>query len=363
MPRFRDTRPVITMGQRVAVLRSRWRVVLRLTIGTGLAFAFATHVLGHEQAFFAPIAAVIALTAGMGQRFPVVVELVFGVAVGVLIGELLISQIGRGWWQISFAAGLTFVVASLAGVRNLGLTQAVNSGVLLAAIVPVVGSGDPALTRFLDALVGGTIGLTMTLLIPRNVIRDIDSDVQALLRRLAEVLTTTASALRANDPEAADQALADARSTQPLLTDLSLTAGNVAEVARMAPMRWRQRDAVARYAGSVDDIDNAFRDSRVLARRSAAMLRHDESVPAGVTDAIDSVADAVGIFADDLAQDADFERARTELIDAARLAIVSMPSAMTINAASIAAQVRSLSADLLLASGVDRSDLDELLNF
>lgn len=352
-----------SFADRLLVLRKRWRLVVRLTVATGSAFWIATHVLGHEQAFFAPVAAVIALTAGAGQRARVVFELVLGVALGVLVGELLILQIGRGWWQIALVAGLTLAAATLAGVKGIGLTQAVNSGVLLAAIVPVTGANDPAITRFLDALIGGFAGLAMTVVLPRHPVRDIDRDVQLLLSKLAGILHAVAESLRVNDAGLADQALARARATQPLIDQVASTARNVAEVARMAPMRWRQRDAVQRYAGSVADLDNAVRDSRVLARRASAMLRHDEQLPMGVVDAIDSLARAVGIYADDLAQDTEFDQARQELVAAARLAIVSLPGVLTINAAAVASQVRSLAADLLMASGVDRAELDEMLDF
>ena len=40
-----------------------------------------------------------------------------------------------------------------------------------------------------------------------------------------------------------------------------------------------------------------------------------------------------------------------------------MPEAMTMNSASVAAQVRSLAADLLYASGFTRDEIDERLEF
>lgn len=355
--------PQTSFVDRLVLLRKRWRLIVRLTVATAGAYAFATHVLGHQQAFFAPISAVIALTAGAGLRLRVVIELVLGVAVGVLVGELLILSIGRGGWQVGLVAALTVVVATLVGVKGLALTQAVNSGVLLAAVVPLAGAHDPALTRFLDALIGGLFGLAMVVLLPRNTVRDIDVDVQKLLGRLAGILSRTAQALRTDDAALADVALNEARATQTLVEQVRATAANVSEVARMSPMRWRQRDDVARYAGSVTDLDNAIRDSRVLARRTSAMLRHGESAPTGLADAVDALSRAVEIFADELSHHESIEHARGELIDAARLAIESLDGALTVNTAAIAAQIRSLSADLLLAAGASGPSLDDLLDF
>jgi len=44
---------------RLWTIRHRWRLLLRLSLATSIAFLIATEVLGHEQAFFAPIAAIV----------------------------------------------------------------------------------------------------------------------------------------------------------------------------------------------------------------------------------------------------------------------------------------------------------------
>lgn len=350
------------VAERLLRVRRRWRLVLRLGVATSGAYAISTHVLGHDQAFFAPIAAAIVIVAGAGLRVRTLTELVVGVVVGVGVGELLILAIGRGAWQIALVVALTVVVGTLLGIRGLALTQAVNSSILLAAVLPAPGAADPALTRFLDAAVGGLCGLAMVLLLPRTVVRDIDAGVQQVLARLAAVLRRTAQALRTRDAALAAVVLAEARSTQGLVDEVGATARNVTEIARIAPLRWRQRAEVERYAGSVTDLDNALRDARVLARRVAAMLRHREAPPAGLDAAVESLASAVDTFAAGLADPARLQRARGELADAAHLAITALTGVMTINSAAVAAQVRSLAADLLYASGASRDDIDVLLD-
>jgi uncharacterized membrane protein YgaE (UPF0421/DUF939 family) len=88
--------PQATFEARLRLLRKRWRLLLRLSVATALAFFVSTHVLDHAQAFFAPVSAVIVIIAGAGQRAKILFELVLGVALGVLVGELLILGIGRG---------------------------------------------------------------------------------------------------------------------------------------------------------------------------------------------------------------------------------------------------------------------------
>jgi len=348
---------------RLWTVRRRWRLLLRLSLATSIAYFIATEVLDHRQAFFAPIAAIVALISGGGARVRTVLELVLGVSTGVLVGELLILGIGRGAWQMALVVALAVVVGTLLGLTGLALTQAATSSVLLTAVIPFAGTGNPAVTRFLDALVGGLVGLAMVLLIPRNPVRDIDREVQKFLTRLAAVLTRVAAALRDQDARLADRALNDARNMQPLVDSMRATAHNVAEVARISPLRWRQRAHVHLYTSTVIDLDNAVRDARVLARKTSALLRHHEELPADMALAIDALAGAIGIFADDLSERDDFEEARGELVQAARMASLALPDAVTMNSASIAAQVRSLAADLLYASGYTREEIDERLDF
>ncbi|MCW2831267.1 MAG: hypothetical protein JWP31_1959 [Aeromicrobium sp.] len=357
--RLRLRRPADSLGDRWHVLLRRWRTLLRLSLATSLAFFLATHLLDHRQAFFAPIAAVIVLIAGVGLRGRTLFELVLGVATGVLIGELLVLGIGRGSWQMAVVVSLTVVVGTLLGLKGLALTQAANSSVLLAAVVPATGAGNPAITRFTDALLGGAVGLATILLIPRNPVRDIDREVQGFLTRLAGILSRTAQALRTVDASLADLALDEARAMQPQVESMTSTAANVTEIARMSPMRWKQREHVETYVATVRDLDNAVRDARVLARKASTLLRRGEAVPPDLDVAIDALARAIGIFADDLSEHVDFDEARRELFAAARMASEALPGAMTMNSAAIAAQVRSLAADLLYASGSTRDEIDE----
>lgn len=105
-----------------------------------------------------------------------------------------------------------------------------------------------------------------------------------------------------------------------------------------------------------------MRDARVLARRVAAMLRHAERAPSGLTDSVATLAEAVRIYGDEFSSAVDLERANDRLVAASREAMRSMGERLTVNTAAIAAQVRSLAADLLMAGGMPRSALDDLLD-
>jgi uncharacterized membrane protein YgaE (UPF0421/DUF939 family) len=361
--RLRLRRSEESFAERVRLVRRRWRLMVRLGVSTAAAFFIATQVFGHQQAFFAPIAACVVITAGAGLRGRTLVEVVAGVALGVLVGELIILTIGRGPLQMALVVLLTVVAATLTGIRGLALTQASSSAVLLAAVVPTAGAGNPAVTRFTDALIGGLCAMAMVLLLPRNPVRDIDAEVQRLLRQLASVLRGVGRSLREGDHSVADEALARARGMQADVDSVDATARNVSEIARMSPVRWRQRDHLALYVGAVRDFDNAVRDARVLARRASAMLRHGENGPEALWQALEELAEAVDLVADDLSALDDFADARERLVGAARVAVESLPDTMTLNTAAITAQVRSIAADLLFVCGASRDDIDRDLDF
>lgn len=365
-PRLRAMVPLpprLGFTGRLVLVRNRWRTLTRLAVATAGAYAVSTHVLGHEQAFFAPIAAVIVLLAGVGLRQRLLVELVLGVSLGVLVGELLVLSIGRGAWQLGLIVLLVTGSAFFAGLKGVALTQAANSAVLLTAVIPAAGADNPAVTRFVDALVGGACGLAMVLLLPRNATRDIDLEVRPLLEELERILDGVATAMRTADPAPAEAALDRARGLQAKVNAAMTTAANVAEVATMSPMRWGQRAEVARYAGVLSDIDNAIRDARVLARRTSSMLRLGESCSPQLLSAVEALSRGVHLFEDGLSRVGDQSAAQDELIRSVRLAVEGLRDDITLNKAAIVAQVRSLAADVLFASGMTRDELDVRLNF
>ncbi|MFS3128238.1 FUSC family protein [Nocardioides sp. Bht2] len=353
----------MTLKDRVTAVTVRWRTLVRLAAATSAAYAISTHLLGHEQAFFAPIAAVIVLLAGAGLRQRLLVELIVGVALGVLIGELLILAIGRGAWQLGLVVVLTAAIVHFSGLQGLARTQAVNSAVLLATVIPAAGADNPAVTRFLDALVGGLCGVAMILLLPRNATRDLAVEVRPLLVQLQRVLHGVAEALKQGDPAHADEALELARGLQGQVNTALNTAANVAEVASMSPVRWRQRREVAEYAAVLGDIDNAIRDARVLARRVGTLLRLGESCAEQTQRSIELLADGVHLFEVGLGNSAAQADAQAELVEAVRLAMTALAGEMTVNTAAVAAQIRSLAADVLFASGMSRDELDVQLDF
>lgn len=344
---------------RLLQLRGSLFLLLQVGIGAGVAWYLATAVVGHPQPFFAPIAAVVSMLAAVGQRGRAVLELVAGVAVGILVGELILLGIGRGTWQVSLVVALAYGVTVLLGLGRLARVQACTSAILLATITPMPGSlGNPALDRFLDALVGGAVGLLVTLLVPSNPVRVVEREVSAVLGELVQVLRGTAEALRDGASDSAWAALDQARGLAPRLEALGGTIDAASEVSRLSPLRRGQRGHVGLYADSLRWIDYAVRDARVLARRSHVLLRRSLVTPSGLPLAIEHLADAVELFAADLAEQDRFDEVRRQLVRVAQEATATLSPAASLSAVSTVAQVRSVAADLMYASGAEPEDID-----
>lgn len=351
------------VASRLRLLGEQRTPILQLSVGGTIAWYIATGLFGHLQPFFAPIAAVLVVVASIGHRRRTVVELILGVSVGILVGELLISVIGRGGWQIGISVALAVVAATFLGLQGFARTQSATSAVLIAAIVPVAGSGNVAVNRFVDAFVGGVVGLIVTAIVPGNPVRKIDQQVQQILRGLAGLLELVADSMFYRDPGPAWTALQEGRALQPTIEGLGSTVSGADEVSRISPLRWRQRDHVRLYASAVRDIDNAVRDARVLARRVHTMLRQQEEPPAGMDEAVRTLAGAIRVFSDDLAEQDQFDEAQDKMIEAARTATHALPAAATLNSSATVAQVRSLAADMLYATGSTPPEVDEWLHF
>lgn len=150
-------------------LRSSALPILQCALAAGIAWWVATGPVGHERPFFAPIAAVVSLGLSLGARLRRSVELVCGVTVGIGIGDLIISFIGSGPWQIALVVAMAMGTAVALNSGPIFSMQAGNSAVLVATLIPPGGSGG--VDRMVDALVGGLVGIAVVAVIPTHPVR------------------------------------------------------------------------------------------------------------------------------------------------------------------------------------------------
>ena len=133
--------------------------IVQCALAAGLAWWVAFELLGHQRPFFAPIAAVVSLGVSLGARLRRSVELVVGVSVGIGVGDLLISGIGTGTWQIVLVVALAMITAVVLDGGPIIAMQAAGSAVLVATLIPPGNSAG--FERMIDALVGGLMGVAV----------------------------------------------------------------------------------------------------------------------------------------------------------------------------------------------------------
>ena len=338
----------INLRDRVVRLGQRSFLIAQVAVAAAVAWFVAHDLLGHEQPFFAPVAAIISLGMSYGQRLRRVGEVTVGVAVGVLVADLFVRVAGVGIWQVAVVVAGSMAVAVLLDGGALLVTQAAVQSVFVALVVPTAAEG---VSRWVDALVGGLVAVAAAAVAPQSPLRQPRRAAAAVLAELAAVLDDVAGAMRSGDVEGAELALARARATDSALADLRQAAEEGLEVVRQSPFRRRHREQVRNVAALAEPLDRAVRNARVLVRRAVAAMRYEEQVPATYVDLVADLADITGRLSgclEDRGMTTDL-RPRLQAL-ATRSAEVAVPTAMS--STVVLAQVRSIVVDLLELTGL-----------
>lgn len=340
---------------------ARWRnriwMITQQALAAGLAWLIAEQVLGHPTPVFAAVAAILTLGSSFGQRLNRAAEVAIGVAVGVFFGDLFVMLVGRGWWQVILAVLIAMSFAIWLRARDLMVTQAGVQAVVVV-ILPFPQGG--IFTRWIDALLGCALALIIATLAPTGPIRKPRLLAAAALNESAEVLMEVHSSLNRRDLEAGDRVLERARAVSDRMTILNDAASEGLAVVRYSPFLRGRRRYMDDLAELVEPLDRLTRNVRVLARRAAVSLWHEETVPDGYLVLMDQVAREIRACADELAvgrlpvatQERVIELGHTR----SHLELVNSISAIV-----ILAQLRSILVDLLEISGMSYADARDAL--
>ena len=318
------------------------------------AWAFSTHVLGHQRPFFASVAAVVALGLSGGGRVRRTAELAVGVALGVAIGDLLVGLLGQGSWQIGVVVFVALLLAVAVGGRGLVVTQAGLQAVFVVALPRLPHSG---LHRWQDALVGGATALLVAALLPQDPWRQAQRTRRRYVEELAAVLRDTAAAVRAGSTPAVAEALARGRALEPVLTrwDEALAAGR--DTARLTPFRRGSQASWDQGRRLTTGFSRASRNLRVLLRRLVVALESGHALPGALPGLLEDLAGAVLLAG---TSDAAVE----PLLELAGRLDPDRLEATNLSAQVVVAQLRVAVVDLLDGLGLDhdraRSALPEL---
>lgn len=339
-----------TMRGRVAGLKAAALPIAQSAVAAGIAWWAAAKAVGHAEAFFAPIAAVISLGVSQSQRLVRALELVLGVAVGILVADLLVLWIGTGVLQIVLVVALAMAAAVFFSGRPLLVSQAATSAILVAALTPSSGLNYE---RFIDALIGGAAGLLVHALIPGSPIRQVRRGANPVIAELAGSLEDVADALESRDLSKAEASLDRVRAVDKHLDALHRALRAAAETARVAPIRWHTRGALAPYVGAEKHIRRAVGNVQVLIRRSTTAL--DEPMPPLLVEAVRDLAATVRGVGQELASGERVEGVRESAQRAAARAGVDLAET-GLSGSTIVAQVHTTAVDLLRGLGMARGE-------
>ena len=320
-------------------------------LAAGLAWELARRIPHHQRPYFAPIAAVLSLGVALGQRSQRAVEVSLGVAVGVLVGDVLVNWVGVGTWQITCGVALAMVTAVFMGGSVLVINQAAASAVLITAL-PLSFSGR-FYYRFEDAVVGGAVAVVVNLiLLPLDPLAVVARSKRPLFEAVVAELVSCADALEQGSAALATDALMRLRDAEPLLRDFQAAVEAGRETARLAPLRRRSKMHLSTLTDAGVQLDRIVRNQRVMIRRIVRLLT-DSPVPvAELATSMQLLASAIRSLESELNGASDFTQSRAfalEAVDAAGSVPVGAPSAsLTI----VIGQIRSIAVDLLRATGL-----------
>lgn len=345
--------------ERLSVVAHSWLVIVQATVAASLAY-LAAQALGHEVPFFAPIAAIATVAISLAQRMRRASELVLGNAIGILFADVLIARIGAGAWQIGLVVCIALISAIVAGGGPILIMQASSAAILIATLTPPTVDQPFNTERFIDALVGGAVGLLVSaLLMPPDPTRTASRATAPVLATLAQGYRNLAAAVTARDAQLAGTTLAELRATSPVIASFHSGLAETRESVRLAPWYWGQRTVLASYALAGFHLDNALRNLRVLARHAAIALDRDDPTPHGLDEALGDLARATEQLAPILAGDEAADGLRDELLAVLAWA-VRVPDTRGERApfsAPMRIQVRLTVSDLLQASGLTQEEV------
>jgi len=328
--------------------------LLQGTAAATLAWVIAKDVVGHHQPFFAPIAAVVALNAPLGERGLNAVRLLEGVIVGIVAGELAVAGLGGGYVPLALATFVAMAVANALADARIVIAQAAGSAILTVAIA----DGHVGGQRLVDALIGGGVALVFSQLLfspePVALLRRAEA---AALATIAEALELTAQGLEHDDDDLTEKALSRLRDLRDRLAALGRTRDASRRVARRSAV-WRgQRTPVVQEAEDAGQLDLLGGSCVVLTRIAATM---SSSGRAKLAPIVRALGNALADLAKDPGGRASRQRAADEALVVARgLPWGDAPPEPERNAAIFA--IRMIATDLMIFAGVGPDQAHEAM--
>lgn len=316
------TRPAGVARAAAGRLRGAVWPITQTAVAAGVAWYFTHDLLGHRQPFFAPIAAVVCLSATNVLRGQRAVQMIIGVVLGIALGAGVQAVLGTGVIAIAVAVFVAMCVALLIGRGFIaqGL-MFVNQTAVSAVLVLVFARSGMVSERLFDTVVGGGLAIVFGMLLfpvnPMTLLHQARADMLAALR---ETLAHIAGIVGGHGPAAPDWPLSVVGRLHEQLGALAQARATARQAVRVAPRRWAQR-------GAVDGADQQAAHLGLLASSVLHLARvvapaHADWLPQSMHAAVDELAAATALADSGPAAAADHaaaaRRHASELAHAAR---------------------------------------------
>lgn len=334
-------------------LRQYADAIAQTAIAAAVAWFIAVNVVGHERAYFAPVAAIMALGVAPGRRTKRTLQLVIAIGVGILIGEVIVLTAGTGALQIALLAAVALTVAIFLDDTPLFVSQMTGSAVFVATLEQTVPGSGPS--RFLDALIGGAVSVAVVAFVNRDPLKAIDDATGPALRELAATLDAAAGALAASDANRARRLQATAAGLVPTLLDLGPVLDRVREDAVLG-RRTEASGALARYRTTLPALPMIAGDVTGVARSVARAVELDSPAPDDLVAATRQLASAVRGLRGYLRHGRGLEEVRAASSAAAEMASGTIEGDVPMPIGALVGELRATSADLLQATGLPGAD-------
>ena len=242
--------------------------VTRLTLTAVFAYLLALQLPGGSpRSVIAPLAALLVAQATLYQTIRSAIQRVVGVTAGVLAAVAVAAYVPFSWWVLGLLIAGTLVLGLLLRLHEDTLEVPIS-----AMLIFSVGTHAYATTRVTETLVGSAAGLAAGLLFSPLRVQPAKDAVDELTRQMSDLLGQMADGLSQAgppDPRRASEWLDKTRALRGEIQRVDDALGQAEESVRLNPKRLRLGNPAAGLRDSLDTLERAATDMRVLARSIA----------------------------------------------------------------------------------------------
>lgn len=287
---------------------------------------------------------------------PIVWQIFLAITISTVVAKLLRHD-GFPIFAPLFAVATMELICARHHRRAVEIGFGVVCGILLTALFGPSWSSPHVL---IDAALGAVTAVAVAWwTTPRSPVALVNQAIDPLLADLTTNLRAVSNALRSGDATAAGAAVYAMVETDTWLRRLDESLVQVRRSKYL--LRWSTGEDLTQHTDTATEIGNAVRNIRGLAQHAWwGILRPGEPVPMPLPQALDALADGIGVLREELERQGSVAKARPLLVAASRWVSMMRDSKLSLGAAAAAASADAAALNLLIATGMPASEADAL---